>query len=119
MFSNVPGLRVVQAPVLKIDVPRNAVAFDQNFTGSWGGQSGVHSELFASFRDGIMEQFNSSVATSYEPKMDGLRVPLGQEFSYSFSPATFKRPRTPSTTRVTPDGKGKYVGLFNGLLVRG
>ena len=108
MLAPIPGLKVNQSPSLKIDVPKNCVAFDGQFTGSWGGQGGVHNDLFMSFRDGIKDKYSANTP-NFEPRDDALRVPLGSEFAYAFAPATFKRPRAPSNSRVTPDGKGNSV----------
>ena len=107
MLAPVDGVRVTHPPTLKVDVPYNSMSFDKNFTGSWGGQGGVHAELFGSFRDTAKEAIATGIAPNYEPREDHLRVPLGAEFNYAFSPYRFKRPRPSSTNRLTPDGKGK------------
>ena len=107
IFGGVDGMKVNQSPVLKLEVPPSFVGFNPEFTGSWGGQGGVHSDLFMSFRDNIKDKYSAGVAPSYDPKDDSLRVPLGSEFSYAFAGANFKRPRPPSNSRITPDGKSK------------
>ena len=107
-FAPVNGMRVNHSPTLKIEVPFNCVAFDNQFNGSWGGQGGVHNDLFMSFRDGLREKFTPNQVPNFEPRDDTMRVPLGQEFSYSFSNGSFKRPRAPSNCRITPDGKGRF-----------
>ena len=107
VLAPVDGLKVNQSPSLKLDIPAACLSISPDFTGSWGGQGGVHSDLFMSFRDNIKDKYGPGVASAYEPREDTLRVPLGNEFAYAFSPATFKRPRPPSNTRLTPDGKSK------------
>ena len=107
-FGSVDGFKVNQSPSLKIDIPAACVSFTPEFTGSWGGQGGVHSDLFMSFRDNIKDKYSPGITPSYEPKDDSIRVPIGSEFSYAFGPSTFKRPRAPSNSRVTPDGKSKF-----------
>ena len=108
LFAGVDGVKVNQSPCLKLDIPAACLAFNNDFTGSWGGQGGVHSDLFMSYRDNIKDKFGPGITSGYEPRDDSLRVTLGNEFSYAFSPASFKRPRPPSNSRLTPDGKSKF-----------
>ena len=106
-FGQVDGMKVNAAPSLKVDIPSTIFAFTPDFTGSWGGQGGVHSDLFMSFRDNIKDKFSAGMPSNYEPRDDQLRVPIGSEFSYAFGNVNFKRPRPPSNSRLTPDGKSK------------
>ena len=111
LFADIDGVKVNQSPNLRLEVPTNALSFGPEFKNSWGGKNGtghVHGDLFLAFRDTVKDRFGPGVPTTYEPRDDnGTRLPLGGEFSYSFNFASFKRPRQPSATRVTPDGKCK------------
>ena len=112
LFHSVDGVKVNQSPTLKLEVPSGALSFGADFKNSWGGQSGtnyVHADLFLAFRDSVKDRFSTGVPTAFDPKDDNLRLPIGGEFNYSFVASTFKRPRQPSATRVTPEGKCKLL----------
>ena len=111
LFIDVDGVKVNQSPSLKLDIPAGALSFGPEFKNSWGGKNNtghVHSDLFLAFRDNTKERFGPGIPNTYEPRDDNVRLPLGGDFSYSFTSPTFKRPRQPSATRVTPDGKCEY-----------
>ena len=114
LFHSIDGVKVNQSPTLRLEVSSGALSFGSDFKNSWGGQSGtnyVHADLFLAFRDSVKDRFSTGVPTAFDPKDDNLRLPIGGEFSYSFIAPTFKRPRQPSLTRGTPEGKCKLLKL--------
>ena len=115
LFSGVDGVRVSGYPVVTFDCSGLSSVVKSDFNMTWGGPSGVDSELYRTCREALLSEYTISQRdTSYAPRFDPIRILLGQEFSYCFNRRD-KRQRSSSSngpSEVSSKGIFLYADTF-------